>query len=105
MSSLVTTVATENLIPGVGVGVYVHRKPGQPRVRGNATLTVGLICAAPWGTPEEWVTLTQESELVSTFAPFGWSGSAIAEALNLPWGPLKFWNVRGSGAAAGFQGT
>lgn len=98
--SLVTTVATEGLIPDVGVGVYLLRAPGQPRVRGNTVLTVGLVCAAPWGTPEEWVTLTRESEMVSTFAPFGWSGSAIAEALNLPWGPLKFWNVRGSGSAA-----
>jgi hypothetical protein len=98
--SLVTTVTTEGLIPDVGVGVYLLRAPGQPRVRGNAVLTVGLICAAPWGTPEEWVTLTRESELVSTFAPFGWSGSAIAEALNLPWGPLKFWNVRGTSPVA-----
>jgi hypothetical protein len=98
--SLVTTVATEGLIPDVGVGVYVLRTPGQPRVRGNTVLTVGLICAAPWGTPEEWVTLTRESELVSTFAPFGWTASAIAEAFNLPWGPLKFWNVRGTSPVA-----
>lgn len=98
--SLVTTVATEGLIPDVGVGVYLLRAPGQPRVRGNTVLTVGLIGEAPWGAPEEWVTLTRESELVSTFFPFGWSSEALTEVANLPWGPLKFWNVRGTSAAA-----
>lgn len=100
MSDLVRQVTSEAQIPGTGIGIFVQRVSSPSVTRGRTRQTVGIICAAPWGDAETWYEPDSITDLIERYVPFGWSASALADALGLPWGRIKFWNARGSGAAA-----
>lgn len=100
MTSLATTITAEGEIPTVGVGVFLQRVAAQAATRGRTALTVGIIGAMPWGTAETWVEPDSMSDLIESFAPFGYAES-LTDALGLPWGGLKLWNVRGTTPGAG----
>lgn len=96
----ISTVTSESQIPEFGTGTYINRSPPMSVARGRGNLVVGIICAFPWGAAEEWVTPDSDTDLLESFIPFGWGGDDAEEMLGLPWGPIRVWNVRGSGNAA-----
>lgn len=96
----ISTITADSQIPEFGTGVFINRSPPMNTVRGRGNLVVGIICAFPWGDAETWVTPDDDTDLLESFIPFGWGGDDAEDMFGLPWGPIRVWNVRGSGNAA-----